>query len=139
MTATPARRPGRPWKLRALQDAPPAMPLRTAAHTLAVLLEAEIEARQAALAADQRHLDRLREQVAQLRETAAAPVPTAPAEAYLTLSQAAERLAIGPKQLRRWVKQGGLPVLRDPVTGAARQPYRIREADLQALFAAADR
>lgn len=51
-------------------------------------------------------------------------------EAWLTVSQIAERFQISQETVRRWVRTGQLPVLD---LGGAKAGYRVREADLEAF------
>lgn len=140
MTAEPVRRgPGRPPKLAAVPTARPvlAVPVKAPLRTLAGTLDADADRREADLSryvrAEELYIRRLREQADALRN-AANSVPESETDRYLALPEAAKRLRISTKQLTRWITAGRLPVLRDPATGAPRLPYRLRVADVDAMF-----
>jgi len=50
---------------------------------------------------------------------------------WLTVEQVAERLAVNPETVRRWIRSGALPVLQ---LGGPRTGYRINELDLEAFI-----
>jgi excisionase family DNA binding protein len=53
-------------------------------------------------------------------------------ELWLTTAEVAERLRVTEDTVRRWIRNGDLPVLN---LGGSRAGYRIREADLDAFIA----
>lgn len=53
-------------------------------------------------------------------------------DVWLTTAEVAERLRVTEDTVRRWVRNGNLPVLN---LGGSRAGYRIRESDLDAFIA----
>lgn len=68
-------------------------------------------------------LEQLRQRVGQLEERLLQlrPPESQPEQVYLTVKQAAQRLGVQPRTVRRWIKAGGLRAKRLP-SGTLRIP-----------------
>ena len=54
------------------------------------------------------------------------------ADRWLTVAQVADRLQVSQETVRRWIRNGDLPVLE---LGGLKAGYRVRETDLAAFIA----
>jgi hypothetical protein len=131
---TPARKPGRPSRLVTLGlVGPTTVPIKAPLRTVIARLrmDANHDERRAKEYTERAAMNR---DLADLLESALDAPPPPPSAAFVSAPEAAKRLRMELKQLHRWIEQGQLPVLRDPDTGQPRKPYRLRLADIEALF-----
>lgn len=133
----PRRGPGRPVKLFSGR-APVLAETRTfAAYLRLDADDDEADARRLRVEADRRlRHARLKRELAETLEhpPAPPPAPTTPERDICGITETARRTGISDYRLRQLIQAGTLPALRDG-DGTLIQPYRVRLADVAALFA----